>query len=401
MITGVRSAGSRTDLISVLHAESLVVTSISEYISIGQRPGMRLKTLSGFLDALVRGRIQSSHLLTPMKQLAAMLRAGLSLTDSLQTVAHGTDNARLRRIILSVRLGVQQGMTFTDALRKHPVAFDQLFVSMIHAGETSGGLAQNVARLADYLDRQESFRRKIQSATLYPKVIFLVFLILTSVVFLLVIPRFRDIFADLGATLPPLTRYCMNFSYFLRQNLILLVPGVILLILGLSYLRRTPLGRQRYDEFILKIPFFGKLAMEAAVERLSMTLGTLLASGIPLTDALQIAGATLNNSVLEGELIEARRKVMSGHGLAESLAGAPHLPRLLPRMVHAGEESGTLSEMLGDVASHYHEEVDYALDRIGSVVEPILICCMGVVVLITIIAVYLPIFSISRAIGGG
>ena len=400
-VSGVRSASSRSDLISALHAESLVVTSVSEYLAAGQRPAAGLRSFSGSMSAFLQGRIRQGHLLAPMKQLAAMLRAGLSLTDSLQTVAHGTDSARLQTIILDVRRGVQQGLTFTEALRQHPMAFDQLFVSMIHAGETSGALAQNVARLAAYLDRQESFRRKIKAAMLYPKVIFGVFVLLTCVVFLFVIPRFGEIFSDMDAKLPPLTEYCLGFSQFLRHNIFLIAPAVFVLYLCVNALRRTEGGRQMYDRVVLQLPFFGKLTMEAAVERLSMTLGTLLASGIPLTDAMQIASATLNNSVLEEEIIEARRQVMGGRGLAESLAGAPHLPRLLPRMVRAGEESGSLSEMLSDVASHYHEEVDYALTRIGTIIEPVLICCMGVVVLITIIAVYLPIFNLSRAVGGG
>ena len=391
-IAGARSGASRQDVIARLRAESLVVTFVKEEQAASRSAGGSV----GFLDAFLHGRIAPMDLMTSTRQLATMLGAGISLTDAIHTVAHGLPESRLRRVLLSVRSEVQRGTTFADALRKHPEAYDNLYVSLVHAGEASGSLAESIGRLAEYLERKENFLQKIKSATAYPKFIFIFFVVITLGIFFFLIPKFEEIFEDFHTNLPWLTVAYIAISSFMRTYFWYLLPAVIALYVLYRYFLFTQAGSEVIDRMTLKVPFFGILMLKAAIERLAVTMGTLLANGIALTDALHIAGATLNNGVLEAELREVRAQVMKGFGLAESLSRAPMMPRLLARMIHVGEESGTLSEMFEEVASYYNQEVDRALSRITAVIEPILICGMGVIVLTTLFALYLPLFKLSR-----
>jgi len=313
-------------------------------------------------------------------------------------VAHGLLKNSLRKALLGVRSEVQRGMTFADALRRHPEAFDNLYISLVHAGEASGSLGESVGRLADYIERKEQFRQKMKSATAYPKFIMLFFAVITLVIFFLLIPRFEEVFEGFGGKLPLpwFTRAYMGVSHFFQDYYLILIPSAVGLFLLYKYFLFTETGSRLFDRVVLKTPHFGSLMLKASMERLSVTMGTLLANGIALTDALQIAAATLNNSVLEAELRNARTEVMKGHGLAESLAHMPSMPRLLARMVHVGEESGTLSEMFEEVAAYFYQEVDRALSRMAAIVEPVLICGMGVIVLSTLFALYLPLFQRAR-----
>lgn len=399
VVNGARVASSRQELIARLRSESMVVTAVTE--EAGTEESLQFTRWRVFFENLTRGRIRQVDLMVVTRQLAAMLKAGVSLTDALHTIAHSVEQPRLHNILLQVRTDVQRGRSLSEALRRHPAAFDNLFISIIHAGETSGSLAQNVTRLSDYLERREAFRQKLKSATAYPKFVVIFFAILSAGVFLFILPRFQQIFLDFNAKLPRLTQIMMDISLFVRGHIILLILGVIGLIVVFISLRNSERGAQLWDRLVLKIPFFGMLFLHGAVARLAMTLSTLLHNGIPLTDALQTASGTLGNCVLEEGVRNTRRDVMKGYGLAESFSRVPELPRLLPRMVRVGEESGTLSSMLQDVANYYDQEVDHALGRIAVVIEPILIIGMGALVLVTVLAIYLPIFGLSKAMRGG
>ena len=398
-VTGVRSAASRQELIGRLRSENLTVTNLNEESAVAQakKSGQR----SEFVEQLLHGKVKNSQLMMFTRQFSAMLTAGISLTDAVQTIAHGISNQRLRKALLEIRADVQKGCTLTESMRRHNAIFDQLFLSMIQAGESSGSLAQNVSRLSHYLEKKENFRRKLKSATAYPKFVLGFFTVITLIIFLVLIPKFKEIFESFNAKLPAVTQMCMNISEFLRGNVFIIVPCVIGAIAGVMAFKRTERGQVFFDRAVLKVPFFGPLLLKAAVARLSMTLSTMLSNGIPLTDAMRIATQTVGNKPLEEGLRNARNNVMNGQGLAESLARIPELPRLLPRMVRVGEESGTLSGMLEDVSKYYDQEVDAGLSRITAVIEPVLICGMGVIVLITVIAIYLPIFSMSSNIRGG
>jgi type IV pilus assembly protein PilC len=399
-VSGVRAAATRQELISRLRAENLVVTSAAEENAGAAADAKRPNRAAVVLENLFAARVKQGDLMMFARQFSAMLKAGISLIDALHTIAHSVNNPQLRQTLLTVRTDVQRGQSLTEAMRKHPRAFNPLFLSIIHAGETSGPLAQNVARLALYLQRQEGFRLKIRAATAYPKFVLVFFSLLTGGIFLFLIPKFSDLFKEFGAKLPKLTSVVMNMSIFLKHYFLIILPVLVALIVTMMVLRRTPKGKSIVDRWLLRIPFFGKLFLQAAVARLAMTLSTLLSNGLPLTDALEISNATLGNAVLEDGCQRARKEVMNGASLAESLSRVQELPRLLPRMVRVGEEAGTLSGMLEDVANYYDQEVDYALGRITAVIEPILICGMGAVVLVVVVAVYLPIFNIGQMMGG-
>jgi type IV pilus assembly protein PilC len=399
-VSGTRSAASRQDLSTRLKAENITLVTLNEE-TMAAPPRPVAAALADLRDTFLVGKVKQADLMVFARQLSAMLKAGVSLTDALQTIAHGASNDRLRNVLLTIRTDVQRGRTLTDSLKKHSSIFDPLFVSIVHAGESSGSLAQNVARLADYLARKEAFRRKVKAATAYPKFVIGFFVLMAAGIFLFLIPRFKAIFEGFGAKLPFLTRILFDISVLIKSNIILIVIVIVLGFLGLSVLRKTHRGRAFLDRTVLRIPFFGMLLLQAAVARMAMTLGTLLSNGIPLTDALQISTATLDNSLLEKGIVSVRQDVVKGRSLAESLSRQTDFPRLLARMVHVGEESGTLAGMLMDVANYYDQEVDSALSRITAVIEPVLIVGMGVMVLITVLAIYLPIFSLSQAIRGG
>jgi len=395
-IKGVRSAASRQEILARLRAEDCVVTSIVE-----KAVAQKAEEHPGFLDDLVLGKIKPVEIMALTRQLAALLKAGISLTDAYQTVTHGVGSERLRKILVDVRGDVQRGHALTEALRKHPSTFDKLYVSMIHAGEMSGSLAQNVDRLAVYLEQKEDFRRRVKSATAYPKFVFVFFMVLTFGIFFFLIPKFKEIFEDFNAKLPKLTLFFMDISMFLRHNALFILPALIAVYVGFRYLRRSKRGGEWLDSMVLGIPFVGKLVLQAAMHRMSITLGTLLGNGIPLTDALEICTSTLDNATLEAESRNILGGIMRGRGLSESMVSQPHFPRLLARMVHVGEESGSLSDMLADVSHYYEQEVDHALTRVTAIVEPLLICALGVVALITVIAIYLPVFTLGQSVGGG
>ncbi|MGD1001582.1 MAG: type II secretion system F family protein [Candidatus Brocadiia bacterium] len=399
-ISGVRAAATRQEVISRLRAENFVVTSVAEESAAGASDAKSPGRVAAAFESVFGNKVKQADLMIFSRQFAAMLKAGISLTDALHTISHSVNNPLLRQTLQTVRTDVQRGQSLTEAMRRHRRAFDPLFLSIVHAGETSGSLAQNVTRLSLYLQRREGFRLKLRAATAYPKFVVVFFSLLTGGIFLFLIPKFNDLFKSFGAKLPKLTATVMNMSLFMKHYFLIILPVLIVLIVTLLVLRRTPKGGALVDRYVLKIPFFGPLFLHAAVARLAMTLSTLLSNGLPLTDALEIATGTMGNAVLEEGCQRARKDVMSGSSLAESLSRVEELPRLLPRMVRVGEEAGTLSSMLEDVASYYDQEVDYALGRIAVVIEPVLICGMGAVVLVVVIAVYLPIFSIGQMMGG-
>jgi len=399
-VSGVRMAATRQEVISRLRAENLVVTSVAEENPGGAPDATKADRVATTLEAVFSNKVKQADLMIFSRQFSAMLKAGISLTDSLHTIARSVNNPLLRQTLQTVRTDVQRGQSLTEAMRKHPRVFDHLFLSIVHAGETSGSLAQNVSRLSQYLQRREAFRLKLRSATAYPKFVVIFFTVLTLAIFLFLIPKFNDLFKSFGAKLPTLTAIVMNVSLFMRHYFVIILLVLFVLVPTLLVMRRTPKGGALVDRWILKVPFFGQLFLHAAVARLAMTLGTLLSNGLPLTDALEIATGTIGNVVLEEGCHRARKEVMTGLSLAESLSRIEEFPRLLPRMVRVGEEAGTLSGMLEDVASYYDQEVDYALGRIAVVIEPILICGMGAVVLVVVIAVYLPIFSIGQMMSG-
>jgi type IV pilus assembly protein PilC len=399
-VSGVRAGATRQEVISRLRAENFVVTSVAEETAAGAADAKSPNRVAALFEAAFSPRVRQADLMIFSRQFAAMLKAGISLTDALHTIAHSVNNPLLRETLQTVRTDVQRGQSLTEAMRHHTRAFDPLFLSIVHAGETSGSLAQNVTRLSLYLQRRETFRLKLRAATAYPKFVVVFFTILTLAIFLFLIPKFSDLFKSFGAKLPHMTQVVMNASMFLKHYCLIILPMLIVLVVALLVLRRTRKGSALVDRWILKVPFFGPLFLHAASARLAMTLSTLLSNGLPLTDSLEIATGTMGNAVLEAGCQRARKDVMGGLSLAESFSRIEELPRLLPRMVRVGEEAGTLSSMLEDVANYYDQEVDYALGRIASVIEPVLICGMGAVVLVVVIAVYLPIFSIGQMMGG-
>ena len=253
MVSGVRAATTRQEVISRLRAENFIVTSVAEE-GADAADAKRPSRVATAFEAVFSNKVKPADLMIFSRQFAAMLKAGISLTDSLHTIAHGINNPLLRHTLQTVRTDVQRGQSLTEAMRKHPRAFDPLFLSIVHAGETSGSLAQNVTRLSLYLQRREGFRLKLRAATAYPKFVLVFFTVMTGGIFLFLIPKFSDMFKQFGAKLPPLTAIVMNASMFLKHYCLIILPVLIALAVTLLVLRRTPKGGAMVDRWVLKIP---------------------------------------------------------------------------------------------------------------------------------------------------
>jgi type IV pilus assembly protein PilC len=327
------------------------------------------------------------------RQLAAMTSAGLPLVQCLDILVSQTDNKTFSQKIHQISSDIQVGSTLADALSKHPQVFNSLYCNMVSAGEASGNLDGVLNRIADYQEKSDKLRRKVQGALTYPAIVSIIAGGITAVMLTFVIPTFAQMFTDLGGTLPLPTRIVMAISNFFR----IFLPYILVVAIGggiaLVAYYRTDTGRFNIDFIKLRLPIFGELERKSAVSRFSQTLATLLTSGVTILDALTITAKTAGNRVLEKGLIRTLEKISGGMTIAEPLKETGVFPPMVIQMIAVGEKTGDLSGMLAKIAEFYTEEVDATVDALTSIIEPILIVVMGIVVGGMLIAMYLPIFS--------
>ena len=383
-INGTIQADSETEVADILHKKELVVVSIEITETTIARLNVSDKKTN--LDDLV----------VFSRQLATMIDAGIPLVNALGILAEQIENEVLRNIINDVRQDTEAGMSFCDALAKHPVVFSELFVNMTKAGETSGMLNEILDRLATFMEKEAALNRKIISSLVYPAVVVSMAIVITTVLLLKVVPTFKGIFDSLGGTLPLPTQALIFVSDLLRKyflyTVIVLGAGIYLFR---NYLK-TEIGKYWFDQTILKLPVFGPLLRKIAVARFSRTFSTLVKSGVSVLTALDIVSKTSGNKVVEEAVINCSKSVRNGEPISKPLARSGVFPPMVTRMIHVGEQTGQLDKMLSKIADFYDDQVDAATSALTSMIEPLVIAFLGIVIGGIVIALFLPIFKISQ-----
>lgn len=335
------------------------------------------------------------------RQFATMIDAGLPLVQCLDILGSQQEKKSFKNIILGVKEDVEGGATFADALGKHPKVFDALYVNLVAAGEVGGILDTILNRLAAYIEKAEALKSKVKGALVYPSTIVGVAVVITGILMVFVVPMFQEMFASAGVALPVPTQILVNLSTFVKTKLYIAVIAAIVFGIAFTYFYRTDFGNKLVDDLILKIPIFGPLLKKVAVARFTRTLGTMISSGVPIMDALEITAKTAGNRTVETEVMYTRTGISEGKTIAEPMSQSKVFPPMVVQMVAVGEATGNMDAMLNKIADFYDDEVDNAVAALTSLLEPMLMVFLGVVVGGMVIALYLPIFNMAAAMGGG
>jgi type IV pilus assembly protein PilC len=333
------------------------------------------------------------------RQFATMINAGLPIMQCLSILGAQTENKAFAKVIGAIRDDVESGNTLYEATRKHPETFSDLYTSLVQAGEIGGILDTILVRLATYLEKAAQLKAKIKGAMIYPACIVLAAVAVTGILLIWVIPVFAEVFESFGSELPKPTQFVINLSNFVISKVMYLIAAPILAAIALRYAYRTDGGRMAIDKFMLKVPVFGPLLRKAAVARFTRTLSTLVSSGVPILDALQITSRTTGNRVVEKAIVEARASISQGKTIAEPLIDSKVFPPMVCQMIAVGETTGALDSMLSKIADFYDDEVDNMVANLMSLLEPAVILFLGVVIGGLVVAMYLPIFRLGSVIG--
>jgi type IV pilus assembly protein PilC len=333
------------------------------------------------------------------RQFATMIDAGLPLVQCLEIQSQQQTHKRFKEILRDVKNEVEQGATFADALRRHPKPFDDLYTNLVQAGEIGGILDTILNRLAIYLEKAESLKRKVKGAMVYPATILVVAIGVVILLLVKVIPVFEKMFADFGGQLPAPTQMVVNLSHFFQEWIVLILAAMFGTLFAFFWARRNNKAfRFRTDAIFLKVPVFGPLLRKVAVARFSRTLGTMISSGVPILDALDICARTAGNMVIEQGLQRTRTAISEGRTIAEPLEASKVFPGMVVQMIAVGEQTGAMDSMLNKIADFYDDEVDTAVDALTALLEPLMMVFLGGTVGGLLMAMYLPIFKLAENI---
>ena len=383
---GELNADDRDAAITQLRSQGITVATIEER--------KRRKAFGGR-----KQKITEKDLVVFTRQFATMIDAGLPLVQCLEILSTQADNKTLGKLLTDVRMDVESGMTYADALKKHPKVFDNLYSNMVRAGEVGGMLDTILQRLAKAMEKSVKLKTQVKSAMVYPAAIIGVAIVVVAVLMVWVIPIFARMFTDFGGSLPALTQLVISISNFMQKYIIFIAAAMGG---GLWLLKRyygTPPGRLKIDTMALKLPVIGDLVRKISVARFTRTFGTLIQSGVPIMDALEIVARTAGNLVVENAIMAARTSVGEGKTLAEPIGKTGVFPPMVVQMISVGEATGALDTMLSKIADFYDEEVDAAVAALTSLLEPTLMVFLGTIIGFIVIAMYLPIFKMAAVIG--
>ena len=359
---------------------------------------VKVKKKAKELSFTLGSGVNTKDLVTFTRLFATMIDAGLPLVQCLDILSGQQTNKIFAGVLRDVKNSVEQGASFSDALRKHPKVFDELFVNLVHAGEVGGILDTIMQRLSIYLEKRQKLVRQVRGALVYPIIVIVIAGGVMTVLLTFVIPAFERMFADFGGgkeALPKLTQIVVALSHGFVSYLPFIVVSVGLAAGGFVYFYKTPGGKRTVHSTMLKLPIMGPVLRKIAVARFTRTLGTLLQSGVPILDALDICARTAGNVVIEAGIQHVRSKISEGKNMAEPLAETKVFPDMVVQMIAVGEQTGALDQMLNKIADFYEEETDIAVAAMTSAIEPILMVGVGGMVGVVLIAMYLPIFSLA------
>ena len=333
------------------------------------------------------------------RQLATMIDAGLPLVQSLEILSSQQDDKVFKEIIRGIREDVESGSTFAGALKKHPTTFNELYTNLVVAGEEGGILDTILNRLSNYIEKAEALKKKVKSALIYPATIVGVAVIVVMILMIFVIPVFETMFKSAGQSLPLPTLITLALSKLIKKYVVIIIPGLILCFYLFRKYYQTEKGKTLFDLLLLKLPVFGPLFQKIAVARFSRTLGTLVSSGVPILDGLNIVSKASGNKIIETAILNARASIREGETIAEPLGRSGNFPPMVIQMISVGESTGALDSMLSKIADFYEEEVDVAVGNLTSLLEPLLMVFLGLVIGGVVISMYLPIFQMASAVG--
>ncbi|MFN0061990.1 MAG: type II secretion system F family protein [Myxococcaceae bacterium] len=344
------------------------------------------------------GGVTGRDILIFTRQFATMIDAGLPLVQCLDILGSQADNPAFRKVIFAIKAKVETGATFADSLKDHPKVFDELFVQLCAAGEVGGILDTIMNRLATYREKAEKLKRKVKGAMMYPSIVIVVAIGVVALLLLKVTPVFAKMFGDFGSELPAPTQFVVDMSEWLQKYILHMVGIIVAVVVSAVAIYRNPKGRRIVDKISLKAPIVGPVIRKVAVARFTRTLGTMISSGVPILDALDVTAKTAGNRSVEEGIYYVRTKISEGKNIATPLAETKVFPSMVVQMIGVGEATGAMDAMLGKIADFYDDEVDAAVAGLTAMIEPILMVFLGGVVGGFLVAMYLPIFSIAGAI---
>jgi type IV pilus assembly protein PilC len=386
--SGEMVAATREEVIALLRKRNITATIVTE------------KTRKSLLGKLsLGGKVKDKDIVIFTRQFATMIDAGLPLVQALEILSSQVESKTLGKTLSQVKVDVESGATYADALKKHPRLFSELYVNMVAAGEAGGILDTILNRLASYIEKAMKLKKKVKGAMVYPAVVSSIAVLVIAVIMIFVVPTFAKMFAQLGGTLPLPTRIIINMSNFIAGiGGILIAGAVISVIVFIVQFRRTEKGKYLTDRILLRLPIFGVLLKKVAVAKFTRTLGTLVSSGVPILDGLDITAKTSGNKVIEYAIMEVRKGVVGGKTLAEPITKAKVFPPMVTHMIAVGESTGALDAMLSKIADFYDDEVDAAVSNLTAMMEPMLMVFLGGTVGFIVVAMYLPIFKLITLI---
>jgi type IV pilus assembly protein PilC len=388
VVSGEMEATSAEAVVSTLRRQQIITTSVRA------KPKDIQISIPGF-----GGKVSEKEIAIFTRQFSTMIDAGLPLVQCLEILGSQQTNKAFQKILIQIRQDVEAGATLAAALKKQPKTFTSLYCNMVEAGEAGGILDTILNRLAAYIEKSLSLKKRVKSAMIYPSTIVTVAVLVVIFLLIFVIPTFKSMFEGFGATLPLPTRIILALSQIVRKYFVFALAGVIGLFFGLRSYYKTEKGRKTIDTLLLKAPVFGMLLRKVAVAKFTRTLGTLISSGVAILDGLEITARTAGNKVVEEAIMKTRVSIAEGKTIAAPLKETAVFPPMVVQMIAVGEQTGALDSMLAKIADFYDEEVDTAVANLTSLLEPLLMVFLGVVVGGVVIAMYLPIFKLVTVVG--
>jgi type IV pilus assembly protein PilC len=355
----------------------------------------KLKTKAKEISLFDKG-IKTKEIVIFTRQFSTMINAGLPLVQCLDILSSQQPNPSFKKILTQIKQDVEGGSTFADSLSKHPKVFDSLYVNLVAAGEIGGVLDTVLNRLAVYMEKNEQLKNKIKSAMTYPIIVLCVAFGVVAILMIFVIPTFSDMFKQFGSALPAPTQMVVNLSHFFRNFWWAMAGFIVVLIFGFKWIRTQEKGRFYTDKLALRLPIFGDLIRKVAVAKFTRTLGTMISSGVPIMDGLDITSKTAGNVIVENAIRAVRTAISEGRSMSEPLEQTGIFPGMVVQMIAVGEATGAMDQMLGKIADFYDEEVDTAVEALTSALEPMLMVFLGGVIGFVVVAMYLPIFKMAQ-----
>jgi type IV pilus assembly protein PilC len=348
--------------------------------------------------AFMQPKVKESDIILFCRQFSTMIDAGLPIIQCLDILYSQQDNATFKKMLKEIKGNVESGQTFAEALKKYPKHFDDLFVNMISAGEAGGILDAILRRLSAYMEKAARLKAQIKGAMTYPIITLVIAAIVVAVIMVFVIPVFEEMFEGMGGALPGPTQIVVNMSRFVKGNIHYIIGALIVVVFAIRRFYRTERGRALMDDLFLRLPVFGTLIRKAAVAKFTRTMGTMLASGVAILDALEIVAKTAGNKTIEKAVYETRSGIAEGRTMSDPLSESGVFPAMVCQMIAVGESTGALDAMLTKIADFYDEEVDQAVETMTAMIEPFMLVFLGVVIGGLVVSMYLPIFKMASAL---